>query len=69
MLGDAGANVLGGVLGLAVVTGAPAAVQIFYFLLLVGFHVVTEKISLTEVIAKNSLLCFLDNLGRPQWGK
>jgi hypothetical protein len=67
MLGDAGANVLGGILGLVVVLTAPAPFQIFYLLLLTGIHLLAEKISITRLIAGNSLLSFFDNLGRQGW--
>ncbi|HZK25425.1 MAG TPA: hypothetical protein VFC74_08555 [Oscillospiraceae bacterium] len=63
MLGDAGANILGGVLGLNLVLTAPAIWQLVYFIALVGLHVLTEKISLTQVIAEHPVLSFLDQLG------
>ena len=43
MLGDAGANVLGGVLGLNLVLNAPALWQLLYFTVLVLIHLLTEK--------------------------
>mgnify|MGYP000692914973 CR=1 FL=1 len=65
MMGDAGANVLGATLGLTAVwvlgLGAKAAVLAF----LVLFHLFTERYSLTEVMRRNRLLHFLDQLGRP----
>ena len=69
MLGDAGANVLGGVLGLVIVLTASGAIQAAYLLLLVMTHLFAEKISFTQLIAANRLLRFLDNLGRQQWEK
>lgn len=64
MLGDAGANVLGVVLGLTVVwtLALPAKSAVLVFL--VAFHLLTERYSLTEVIARNRLLDFVDRLGR-----
>ena len=69
MLGDAGANVLGGVLGLVIVLTAAGIIQTLYLLLLLVTHLFAEKISLTQLIAANPLLRFLDNLGREQWEK
>ena len=69
MLGDAGANVLGGVLGLVVVLTAPGTIQAAFFLLLLLTHLLAERISLTQLIAANPFLRFLDNLGREQWEK
>jgi UDP-GlcNAc:undecaprenyl-phosphate/decaprenyl-phosphate GlcNAc-1-phosphate transferase len=67
MLGDAGANVLGGLLGLVVVLTAPFWLQSFYMAALVLFHVLAERVSLTRVIAANPLLNFIDMLGRTEW--
>jgi UDP-N-acetylmuramyl pentapeptide phosphotransferase/UDP-N-acetylglucosamine-1-phosphate transferase len=69
MLGDAGANVLGGVLGLAIVLTAPAAFQIGYMAVLVGIHVLAERVSFTKLISANYFLRFLDTLGREGWEK
>ncbi len=64
MMGDAGANVLGVVLGLAAVWILPLPAKVGVLIFLVGFHLFTERYSLTEVIAKNRLLDFVDRLGR-----
>ncbi|MBS4030809.1 MAG: hypothetical protein KGZ63_05230 [Clostridiales bacterium] len=69
MLGDAGANVLGGVLGLAIVLTAPAAFQVGYLAALVSIHVLAERVSFTKAIAANTFLRFLDTLGREGWEK
>jgi hypothetical protein len=69
MLGDAGANVLGGALGLVVVLTAPAFFQVPYFLMLVIIHLVAEQISLSRLISHNPLLRFFDHLGRHEWEK
>jgi hypothetical protein len=66
MLGDAGANVLGGVLGLNLVLNAPALWQLLYFTVLVLIHLLTEKISLSRLIAENNFLSLLDQLGRTE---
>ena len=63
MLGDAGSNLLGASLGLAFAeTNAPAAARIFFLLLLVALHLLSERFSLTQIIAKTPFLRFLDRL-------
>lgn len=64
MMGDAGANVLGVTLGLTAVwiLSLPAKLGVLAFL--VGLHLFTERYSLTEVMARNRLLDFVDRLGR-----
>lgn len=64
MMGDAGSNALGAALGLMAIwlLGLEARVILLVFLIL--FHLVTEKYSLTRLIAKNRVLNFLDMLGR-----
>ncbi|EEG78304.1 hypothetical protein [Dethiobacter alkaliphilus] len=69
MMGDVGANALGGMLGLVVVLTAPSWIQALYFLLLVLAHLLAERLSFTRIIAANPFLSFLDNLGRQQWEK
>lgn len=62
MMGDVGSNLLGGALGLALVTFAPLAVQLLALLLLIGLHLLTEKRSLTTLIAETPWLRRLDHL-------
>lgn len=69
MLGDAGANVLGGILGLAIVLTAPAVFQVSYLVAVLVIHVLAERVSFTKVIASNYFLRFLDTLGREGWEK
>jgi len=69
MLGDTGANVLGGVLGLTVVLTAPATFQVALFFLLLLMNILAERVSLSQLIVKTPLLHFLDNLGRKNEGK
>ncbi len=69
MLGDAGANALGGLLGLVVVLTAPAAFHLTWFAVLVLVHGAAERVSLTEVIRSNPLLNYLDMLGRESYEK
>ncbi len=64
MLGDSGSNLLGASLGMITAWVLPFPTQIVVVGLLVLFHLFTEKYSLTEVIEKNPLLKFLDELGR-----
>lgn len=64
MMGDAGSNALGVTLGLAAAEVLDFYGRMAYLLLLVGFHLFTERYSLTEIIEKNRLLHFLDMLGR-----
>jgi UDP-N-acetylmuramyl pentapeptide phosphotransferase/UDP-N-acetylglucosamine-1-phosphate transferase len=63
MLGDAGANVLGGALGLTVVLTAPAMFQVALFVFLLLMNILAERVSLTQLIAKTPLLHFFDYLG------
>ena len=60
MLGDSGSNFLGGVMGLALVMSVPPNVRFLVALVLVGFHVFTEKRSLNAFIRDHRPLCRLD---------
>lgn len=64
MLGDTGSNLMGAALGLACAWTMPFTAQLILVVFLLLLHLFTEKYSLTEIIEKNSLLRFLDNLGR-----
>ncbi len=64
MMGDAGSNVLGISIGFLAASAFSWPVKIAILAFLIGIHIFTEKYSLTELIEKNSLLNFLDNLGR-----
>ncbi len=63
MLGDAGANVLGGALGLTVVLTAPFMFQLVLLLFLLLMNIMAERVSLSSLIVRVPLLHFLDNLG------
>ena len=63
MLGDAGANVLGGVLGLTIVLTAPATFQLVLLLFLLMINIMAERVSLSRLIVERPLLRFFDNLG------
>ncbi|MGE5371536.1 MAG: hypothetical protein ACM3QZ_06050 [Solirubrobacterales bacterium] len=66
MMGDTGSNVLGITLGLLAVYGYPLVVRIVLVLLLIGLHILTERISLTKIISENRYLDFFDRLGRSE---
>ncbi len=62
MLGDAGSNVLGAVLGLLIVWELSALNRLLALGLLIGYHLFTEAISLSAVIEKIPPLKWLDSL-------
>ena len=62
MLGDAGSNVLGAVLGLLCVWELSWTARLVTLVLLIGFHVLTEMVSLSNIIARSRVLSFLDRL-------
>ena len=64
MMGDSGSNILGASLGLAAVWVLALPVKIGILVFLIGFHLLTERYSLTEIISRNRVLHFLDRLGR-----
>ncbi len=64
MLGDAGANLLGAVSGFGAVRALNENCLVLYLAALILCHLLAEKYSLTEIIAKIRLLDYLDRLGR-----
>jgi UDP-N-acetylmuramyl pentapeptide phosphotransferase/UDP-N-acetylglucosamine-1-phosphate transferase len=64
MLGDTGANVIGAVLGLAVVLGTEERTRLIVMLLLVALNVAAELVSFSAVIDRVPPLRALDRLGR-----
>lgn len=64
MMGDAGANVLGLVLGYISITSLSFFIKAGLLLFLIAVHIYTEKYSLTETIEKVPLLRALDKIGR-----
>jgi UDP-GlcNAc:undecaprenyl-phosphate/decaprenyl-phosphate GlcNAc-1-phosphate transferase len=60
MMGDVGANVLGGLVGLLWAVLAPLPAQIVLLLLLIWFHVWTEKNSLSKTIEATPWLRKID---------
>lgn len=64
MLGDTGANVIGAVLGLAVVLGASEPWRLGVMLALLALNVVAEVVSFSRVIDAVPPLHWFDQLGR-----
>lgn len=64
MLGDTGANVIGAVLGLAVVLGSGELTRLTVMLVLLALNVAAERVSFTVVIERFAPLRYLDRLGR-----
>ncbi|MEW6447007.1 MAG: hypothetical protein AB1426_02820 [Bacillota bacterium] len=64
MMGDAGANTLGAVIGLTASWTLGFKEKVGVFLALLFLHLLTERYSLTKIIARNRVLDFLDRLGR-----
>ncbi|MCR4399357.1 MAG: hypothetical protein NUV35_00510 [Syntrophomonadaceae bacterium] len=64
MMGDAGSNVLGAVLGLACVLGLGWQARLAVLAALVMVHLLAETVSLSAIIERVGVLRFLDNLGR-----
>lgn len=64
MLGDTGANLLGAVLGLAVVLETSRPVRTAVLVVLVLLNAASERVSFSRVIAKTPGLRHLDQLGR-----
>lgn len=60
MMGDAGSNVLGGILGIGVVLKTGTAATAVVFLLLAALHAVSERWPLSGLIAKSRVLSALD---------
>ncbi len=64
MLGDAGANPMGVVAGLLIVSGLPAWGLVAYFILVLGLNLLSERVSFTRVISSVPVLRALDEAGR-----
>ncbi len=63
MLGDVGSNMLGACLGLALAQASiPLVLKGVVVVLLVGIHLLAERVSLTKLIAEKPILRSLDNL-------
>ena len=64
MLGDAGANPMGAVIGMLIVSGLPPLVLVAWAFLLFALNLASERVSFSVVIAGNSVLSWFDGLGR-----
>ena len=64
MMGDTGSNVLGISIGVLMALGYGIKVRLAWLVFLILMHLITEKFSLTKIIAKNRVIKFIDNLGR-----
>jgi UDP-GlcNAc:undecaprenyl-phosphate/decaprenyl-phosphate GlcNAc-1-phosphate transferase len=64
MLGDAGANALGAMLGVAAATALPRPARVAALAVVVGLTAASEVVSFTEVIERTGPLRWLDMLGR-----
>jgi len=65
MMGDAGSNSLGALLGLALVQALPMWGRLAALALLIVMHAFCERHSLSETIQRNRVLRWLDDLFRP----
>jgi hypothetical protein len=64
MLGDIGSNLLGSFLGLSLVFSLIFIYKLILVGILIAIHLYTEKFSLTDLILRNRILNYIDNLGR-----
>lgn len=64
MLGDVGSNILGFTLGFSCVLTQNIYIRLLYTLILVGLHILAERLSISELIEENKFLKFIDQLGR-----
>lgn len=64
MMGDAGSNTLGFILGFTAVFLTEWPYKSVYLIFLVFLHLLTEKYSLTRIIEKNKFLNYIDMIGR-----
>ena len=64
MLGDAGANALGAMLGTAAAIGLPRPARIAALAAITGLTAASEVVSFTAVIARTPALNWADMLGR-----
>jgi len=64
MLGDAGANPMGAVVGLLIVSGLPLVGLLAWTAVVFVLNLASERVSFSAVIEGNSALRWLDGLGR-----
>jgi UDP-GlcNAc:undecaprenyl-phosphate GlcNAc-1-phosphate transferase len=64
MLGDAGANAMGALAGFLLVSSLPIWGLGVYLVFVLALNILSEKVSFSRVIEGNSLLRWIDGLGR-----
>ncbi len=64
MLGDAGSNVLGAVIGLGLVMGTGFWWRLGVLAAVAVLNVISERFSFSRIIASNRVLAWIDSLGR-----
>jgi hypothetical protein len=64
MLGDAGANPMGAVAGLLIVSGLPLWGLLVYLAIMLALNLLSERVSFSSVIDSNGVLTWFDSLGR-----
>ncbi|NLM40914.1 MAG: hypothetical protein GX199_01225 [Firmicutes bacterium] len=64
MMGDTGANPLGAALGWLVALNAALPAKVVVLIAVAALNLLSERVSYSEVIARNRFLHFLDQLGR-----
>ncbi|MEL7564190.1 MAG: hypothetical protein AAGU27_04840, partial [Dehalobacterium sp.] len=64
MMGDAGSNLIGLALGLAIMAGGNIEIRMITVVLLLLLHLVSERFSFSQIINNNKVLFLLDRLGR-----
>lgn len=69
MLGDTGANLVGALAGLTILTALPASWLFPALALLALANLIGELLSYSRIIEKSKILSWLDQLGRSQAGK
>lgn len=69
MLGDAGANVLGGVCGFAVVLACGEGTRLVVLVAVAALNVLSERVSFSRVIESTGILRAADQLGRRPRGE
>ena len=68
MLGDTGANALGGALGTGIVVATPPVARVVILVLALAANLASERVSFSEVIRNSGLLRALDDAGRRHKG-
>ncbi len=69
MLGDTGANILGITLGYYIAVFSNMNIKLIILALLICVNLVSDRISITELIKRNRVLSYIDSLGRGEISK